>query len=406
MVPVFPVTVGDWTWLDAGTARDSKRRIFYTVVGGAAAFSLPTTSLERWSDPDPEKRKPCRFLLDEGRRCRGIEFALATPPSPRNHERVRLLCGEDLREIAAGRQGRRARRGDPDEWPTADKALAVFKGLTKRVLYYHAGRGAIRTRLEPNREHGFAGRSRAELLRFCPDDIRAVLAGKDSIRLGSGPGKLAAGKSKASRLRAKLVLRQILADGAVRADLVRERAAEHGVRESALRRARVDLRVVVSGKAGRGSLPRWWRLPGTDEPTGQGAAEPMPGAAASQTAGRQQANGSLSDLAPWPVEDKALRAEAQEIKAILLEMRDTTRAGEEAVEAAIPEPGKPGRPAKYPRALEMALRLFANDPDPNPRQIYRLCKEKYGEEEPIPCFDSFMRSVRREAAERREAART
>jgi hypothetical protein len=65
--------------------------------------------------------------------------------------------------------------------------------------------------------------------------------------------------------------------------------------------------------------------------------------------------------------------------------------------APVDEAEKPrrGRPRKYPQALDMALRLFSESADPEPKKIYRQCKEAYGKEEPIPGFQSFMRVVRK-----------
>jgi hypothetical protein len=59
-----------------------------------------------------------------------------------------------------------------------------------------------------------------------------------------------------------------------------------------------------------------------------------------------------------------------------------------------------GAPKKYPRAMEMALSMLAEGKDTE-RAIYRKCKEAHGAEERIPKIESFMRAVRRVAAERR-----
>jgi hypothetical protein len=63
-----------------------------------------------------------------------------------------------------------------------------------------------------------------------------------------------------------------------------------------------------------------------------------------------------------------------------------------------------GAPQKYPRCMEMAIRLLAEGEDKD-IAIYRKCKKAHGAEEPIPDkIESFMRAVRREAAKRRGQA--
>jgi hypothetical protein len=62
-----------------------------------------------------------------------------------------------------------------------------------------------------------------------------------------------------------------------------------------------------------------------------------------------------------------------------------------------------GRPVKYPKALEMALRLFAESKDPNPKKIHRQCKDAC-KEEPVPDFDSFMRTIQRAKKKASKAA--
>jgi hypothetical protein len=62
-----------------------------------------------------------------------------------------------------------------------------------------------------------------------------------------------------------------------------------------------------------------------------------------------------------------------------------------------------GAPAKYPQALEEGLRLLTKRV--KDCRIHRLCREKFGEVEPVPeNAEAFMRTVRRHARRRRGPA--
>jgi hypothetical protein len=66
------------------------------------------------------------------------------------------------------------------------------------------------------------------------------------------------------------------------------------------------------------------------------------------------------------------------------------------------KPSPRGARPRYPRAVEMALGLMGQ-PGMTARKIHRLCKEKHGQEEPVPeKWETFIRCVRDHAQKRRE----
>jgi hypothetical protein len=98
----------------------------------------------------------------------------------------------------------------------------------------------------------------------------------------------------------------------------------------------------------------------------------------------------------------AWQGEPQTDAAALQMLDDYLAACDRAIGHAPPntKTRRSGAPKKYPRAMEMALGLLAEGKDTE-RAIYRKCKEAHSAEERIPKIESFMRTVRREAAKHR-----
>jgi hypothetical protein len=92
--------------------------------------------------------------------------------------------------------------------------------------------------------------------------------------------------------------------------------------------------------------------------------------------------------------DAAIQVDNRSRRALLEYVGDTVM----LLESAADQRAERGAPVKYPRALAMALDLFAQKDRPKDRTIHRKCREEYGKLETIPSsVESFMRTVRRHA---------
>jgi hypothetical protein len=97
------------------------------------------------------------------------------------------------------------------------------------------------------------------------DDIKRVLAGKESANPGTGKGPIAARLREETNEKALRILKNILANGPLPSNQVRALASEKGLTRNRLDWARERLHVKAI-KVGKGKTHRSWCLPGQRPP--------------------------------------------------------------------------------------------------------------------------------------------
>jgi hypothetical protein len=225
--PVFPFRVAGGTWLDERIWRDDHGLLWLTLAGVLLLYpDLADGSVKRYG------KNPCRFLKDERGKRRKIQTNLVDPAGARAVDQVRVYLKDDIETIAE-----RMSKDQPDvsikinnqkRW--VRKAIHVDKDgrgcLTEVQIMenYGVGRGffawenkpsrqrpgemALRSYTIPNavKQKGSPG----EIKVYVEDDVKDILAGKESKHPGVGKGQNAKRLRDENLSRAKKAVETVL----------------------------------------------------------------------------------------------------------------------------------------------------------------------------------------------------